>query len=113
MYQIRKCKQFTSYQGGEVANLVPDKFRNLSIPYVGNTQEDFFDYITQNSWDLQDIYQEFDEQTLLEMEKIWQPNWEEFDNSENKFEDSWMEMGHVNSEWSRRGGFESFLDTLN
>ncbi len=93
MYQIRKCKQFTSYQAGEPANLDPEKFKNLSIPYSGETEQDFFDYITENAWELENIYEELDEETRSELEKIWMPEYEEYSNSEYKFEDSWMELG--------------------
>ena len=37
MYQIRKCERITSWNMSEVANLNPDDFRNLSVPFEGET----------------------------------------------------------------------------
>ena len=112
MYQIRKCEKFTSWQAGPVANLDPEKFRNLSIPYEGSTEEDFMNYIASNSYELEEIYQELDEETLNEMEAIWHPEYKEYSNSTWKFEDSWYEIGKENPEYSKYGGFESSHDTL-
>lgn len=113
MYQIRKCKQFTSYQAGEVANLDPEKFRNLSIPYEGSSEQEFFDYLTENSYELEEIYEEMDEETTTELEKLWMPQYEEYSNSEYKFEDSWYELGKVNPEYRKTGEFECLIDNVN
>jgi hypothetical protein len=113
MYKIRKCEKITSWQAGSPATLDPEKFRNLSIPYEGSTEEEFLDYIASNSYELEEIYEELDDETLSQMESIWHPEYVEYSNSSWKFEDSWYEIGKENPEYSKYGGFESSHDTLN
>jgi len=106
MYQIRKCERITSCHMSEVANLNPDDFRNLSVPFEGESDEDFLDYLQGNRYELEEIYKEFSEETLNELNKIWEPDWTEYSNSTWKFEDSWLESGRVDEAWSKTGGFE-------
>jgi starvation-inducible outer membrane lipoprotein len=109
--QIRKSKRVTSYQCSEVADLDPEKFRNLSVPFTGETEEEFMEYISQNSYELEEIYSEFDEETWSEFEKILQPEWVEYNNSEYKYEDSWYEAGNVDESFTKSGGFEVIHST--
>jgi len=104
MYQIRKCERITSWQMTEVANLNPDKFRNISEPFEGETEEDFVKYL--DSLYLDDVYEELDEETQIEMSKIYEPDWTEYSNSTWKGEDSWLESGRVDETWTKTGGFE-------
>lgn len=106
MYQIRKCERYTSWNCSEVANLDPEKFRTLSVPFEGETEKDFLDYISSNQYELEEIYDEIDEDTMDELQKIWSPEWTEYSNSAWKFEDSWLESGKENEEWRKTGGFE-------
>jgi hypothetical protein len=112
MYQLRKCEKFTSWQAGPAVTLDPEKFRNLSIPYEGDCEQDFLDYIASNAYDLEEMYDELDEETRNQMESIWHPEMLEYSNSTWKFEDSWYEIGKENSEYTKYGGFESTHDTL-
>ena len=61
MYQIRKCERYTSCSSSEAANLDPEKFKKLSVPFEGETEEDFLNYISQNQYELEEIYEEIDE----------------------------------------------------
>jgi len=106
MYQIRKCERITSCMASEVANLDPEKFRTLSVPFEGETEEDFLAYLSENQYELEEIYEEIDEETHSELEKIWYPEWTEYSNSAWKYEDSWHESGRVDETWTRYGGFE-------
>jgi hypothetical protein len=107
MYQIRKCERYTSCSSSEAANLDPEKFRTLSVPFEGKTEEDFLNYISQNQYELEEIYEEIDEETQSELDKIWSPEWTEFSNSAWKYEDSWHESGRVDETWTKYGGFEA------
>jgi hypothetical protein len=113
MYQIRKCERYTSYLCSEAANLDPEKFRTLSIPFEGETEEEFLSYIESNRYELEEIYEEIDEETLSELGKIWEPEWNEYSNSAWKYEDSWHESGRVDETWTKTGGFESYHTTDN
>ena len=104
--QIRKCERYTSWSCSGVADLDPEKFRNLSIPYNGKTDEDFFNYITENMYELEEIWDEIDEKTQFELGALFDPEWTEYSNSAWKYEDSWYEAGNVNEEWRRTGNFE-------
>ena len=76
MYQLRKCLKFTSYQATNTITLDPEKFRNLSIPYEGNSEEEFLKYIDENSYDLEDIYEEMDEEVEEIRNNISKPDGE-------------------------------------
>jgi len=111
--QIRKCERITSCMSSEVANLDPEKFKNLSIPFTGETDEEFFTYLTENMWDFEDIWDDIDEETQNELGVLFEPEWTEYSNSAWKYEDSWYEGGNVNEEWRRTGGFEVIHTTDN
>jgi hypothetical protein len=97
----------------EVVSLDPEKFKNISIPFDGETDEDFFNYLTQNMWDFQDIYDEFDDETWSELSALFEPEWTEYSNSAWKYEDTWYESGNVDEEYTRTGGFEVIQTTDN
>ena len=110
MYQIRKCERFTSWQTSEVATLDPEKFKNISVPFTGETEEEFLNYIQDNRYELEEIYDEIEkelgEETLAELGKLWSPEWTEYSNSKSKGEESWFESGKENPEYRKTGGFE-------
>jgi len=111
--QIRKCERVTSYLSTEVANLNPEKFKNLSIPFEGEGDEEFLSYLDENMYELYEvIYEEIDEETLVELSKVWEPEWTEYSNSAWKGEDSWLEVGNVNEEYTKTGGFEVLQTTM-
>jgi hypothetical protein len=93
----------------EVANLDPEKFKNISEPFEGETEEEFLKYLDLLYFD--DIYEELDEETQIEMSKIYEPEWTEYSNSTWKGEDSWLESGRVDETWTKTGGFEVNFDT--
>jgi hypothetical protein len=106
MIQIRKCEKVTVYNTTEVANLNPEDFRALSVPFEGETDEDFLSYLENNRYELEDIYEEIGEEILSELNKIWEPEWTEYSNSAWDGEESWLESGEVNEEYTKTGGFE-------
>lgn len=111
MYQIRKCERYTSWQCSEVATLDPEKFKTLSIPFEGETEEDFLNYISENTWDFEEIWDELDEETQDQLNSILDPSWTEYSNSAYKFEDSWHESGKIDETWTKTGGFEVIHST--
>ena len=109
--QIRKCERVTSYNTTEVVNLNPDDFRNLSVPFEGETDEDFLNYLDENRYDIEDIHDELSEEVFNELNKLWEPEWTEYSNSAWNGADSWLESGEVNEEFSKTGGFEVMIST--
>lgn len=103
MIQIRKCEKVTVYNTTEVAKLNPEDFRTLSVPFEGQTDEEFLSYLEDNK---EDIYEEISEDIFLELNKIWEPEWTEYSNSTWNGEESWLESGEVNKEYTKTGGFQ-------
>lgn len=110
--KIRKCERVTSYNTTEVANLNPEDFKDISVPFKGEDDEDFLLYLEENRYDLEEIWEEFSEETLSELNKLWEPEWTEYSNSAWNGEDSWLESGEVNEEYGKTGGFD-IINTTN
>lgn len=98
MYKIRKNKKVISIYTTEVAELNPESFKTLSIPFLGSTEEDFLYYIQDNRSELEEITDELDPATISELNKLWDPTWGETYNSEWDGEESWVESGDSISE---------------
>jgi hypothetical protein len=112
MYQIRKCQTYSVTSKTKTAFLDPEKFRNLSIPYEGDSEEEFVNYISELYID--DIYEELDEETFSELDKFHDNvEWEEWYNSAWDGEESWFDIGEENEEYRRTGGFEVRHTTTN
>ena len=109
--QIRKCERVTSYNTTEVANLNPEDFKNISFPFEGESDEEFLSYLDENRYELEEIWEEFSEETLSELNKLWEPEWTEYSNSAWKGEESWLEGGEVNEEYTKTGGFDTKYTT--
>jgi len=114
MIQIRKSQQYTVTSVTEVAKLDPEKFRNLSTtPYTGETDEDFMNYIEELGYDLYDLYDELDEETQTELDKLFDnADWDEIHSTAWDGEDSWFEVGEVDEEYRKTGGFRVDHDTF-
>jgi hypothetical protein len=109
--QIRKCERVVVFNTTEVANLNPDDFRNLSVPFEGESDEEFLAYLEDNKWELEDIYEEIDQDVLNELNKLWEPEWTEYSNSAWDGEDSWLESGQEDESYRKTGGFEVLTST--
>jgi hypothetical protein len=48
MYQIRKCQTYSVTSKTQTATLNPEKFRNLSTPYEGESEEEFVKALQSN-----------------------------------------------------------------
>ena len=107
MYQIRKCERYTSYRTSEVAKLDPNKFKSISLPFKGESEEEFLHYIRDNEFD----QSELDEETQSELENLYDPDWTEYYNSSFNFADDWYESGNPDSEFRKNGEFDSKFTT--
>ncbi len=109
--KIRKCERIVVFNATEVANLNPEDFRNLSVPFEGESDEEFLSYLEENKWELEDIYEEIDQDVLNELNKLWGPEWTEYSNSAWDGEDSWLESGEEDESYRKTGGFEVLNST--
>jgi hypothetical protein len=109
--KIRKCERVVVFNATDVANLNPDDFRNLSVPFEGESDEEFLAYLEDNKWELEDIYEEIDQDVLNELNKLWEPEWTEYSNSAWDGEDSWLESGEEDESYRKTGGFEVLNST--
>jgi hypothetical protein len=111
--KFRRCRKYTSYESGKVVELNPGSFRNLSIPFNGETEEDFLNYLNDNMSELEEIKDEMDIETYQKIMEIYQPEFEsgytEYYNSSVDEEETWLESGEVHDEEE----FETFLSTNN
>lgn len=113
--QIRKCEAVTTLYSGEIANLDPEKFRNLSFPYEGNTNEDFLEYIEKLIYKYNDMTDEWeeklDEETNNELWKLIEAPQEAYWHSTMKGANEWFESGVDNEENRKNGDFDVEFST--
>lgn len=96
MITVRKVERYTVYRESEKAELDPEKFKSLSVPFEGETELEFLEYIEENIgefYDDEDLWNELDEQTQAEFGKLVEPEYEEYYNSAWDGEDSFFESG--------------------
>lgn len=109
-YQIRKAEQMTVWLASEPVELDPKKFKKLSEnPYTGDGAEDFVKYIA--GLDFYDLPHDLDEKTLDLLNELHEGVMQEFDNSAQKYANTWLELGEKNEEYRRTGGFRIIEST--
>lgn len=113
--KVRQCRKWTSWETSPIIELNPDDFRNLSIPFEGDTEAEFIKYLSEYSYEFENIEDEFNEELYLRVMSFIQPGnyaeWEEYYNSLHKHEESWFEVGEENSDYSKNGFFETKITT--
>jgi hypothetical protein len=97
MYKLRKLETYTVTRTTQIATLDPEKFRNISIPYEGNSEEEFLNYIDQ--LDFWEIEEELDSETKDELNKFYDyQEWEEIHNTAWDGANLWLELGEETDE---------------
>lgn len=105
--QVRKLESVSYIYSTEVVNLDPEKFRNCSRPYEGNSDEEFLSYLDKIGYDLDSLLEEVDEETADELVKLLDTPHREIWNSTLKGEKSWYESGKCVEGKVKNGGFET------
>jgi hypothetical protein len=95
MCQIRRNQKVTTIYSTEAVELNPEKFKSISIPFLGEDEDDFVEYIQDNISVLEDIIDELDAETSSELYKLIDATWSETYNSSWDGEESWTESGEV------------------
>lgn len=108
-YQLRKRENVTCYLASEVVELDEDAFRQLSEnPYTGNSPQDFLKYIADMDISNGTPYELDMEQTeALQNLRGDEVKMEEFSNSAQNCEDSWLELRQKDEEYVKYGGFKT------
>jgi len=113
-YKIRKRENVTQYLASDIAELDDESFRKLKVnPYTGANDKDFLQYIADMET-FDGLPEDLDEQNADQLNKIKGDALEmkEYGSSAEKFEGSWFELGEINEELRKTGGFEIKQSTL-
>jgi hypothetical protein len=116
-YQLRKVERYTNWEATKAVSLNPDDFTTLSTPYSGKTEEDFMNYIQElYHEDWYGICEELEELGNMDsadaLSTLFEGEMEVYSSTVEKQEDSWMEVGEVNEQYSKYGGFNSSFTTM-
>ena len=98
MLTLRKVERYTVLRDTESITLDPEKFRGISNPYEGQTDKEFIEYIHNNIqefYDDDELWDELDVETQIQLGKFLEPEYREFYNSAWKAEDSFIECGTI------------------
>lgn len=109
---VRKVETWTISAASDPIEVNVDALRNCEPPYEGDTDEELAQYLYENVYNNyewydnetnKEVYGE-DEAYELSMEECYTEN--EFFDSRTKGEESWVQVGIPNPEWTKQGGFE-------
>ena len=109
---VRKVETWTISSASEPVEVNVEALRKCEPPYEGNSDEELAMYLFDNVYMNYDFYENEtnkevygeDEVYELCMEEVY--DMEEFFDSRNKGEESWIQVGVPNPEWTKHGGFE-------
>ena len=116
-YQLRKVERYTNWEATKAGTLNPDDFTTLSTPYTGKTEEEFMNYIQELYYeDWYEICDELEELGSMDsadaLSTLFEGEMEIYSSTTEKEEDMWVEVGEVNEEYSKYGGFKSNFNTM-
>lgn len=109
--EIRKMESYNIVESTEPMSFNIDDFRSCVPPFIGETEEEFFEYF--NEIDYIDDFIEENKEVLSEevCDKLYSLEYEYEMNiihdSRNKFADTWLEYGKTNKEFTKNGEFET------
>jgi hypothetical protein len=114
---VRKVETWTISSASEPIEVNVEALRKCEPPYEGESHDELIDYLTENVWGNYEWYDNEtnievygeDETFALSMEEAYVEN--EFFDSRTKGEDSNIQVGVPNEEWTRYGGFETFASS--
>jgi hypothetical protein len=109
---VRKVETWAISSASEPIEVNVEALRNCEPPYEGDSPEDLVEYLTENVWGEYEFYENetnievYGEDAVydLVMEECYVEN--EFFDSRTKGEDTNIQVGIPNEEYTRNGGFE-------
>ena len=109
---VRKVETWAISSASEPIEVNVEALRKCDPPYEGNSDEELAQYLFENVYMNYDFYENetnkevYGEDAVYDlcMEEVY--DMEEFFDSRNKGEESWIQVGVPNPEWTKHGGFE-------
>jgi hypothetical protein len=109
---VRKVETWTISAASEPIEVNVEALRNCVPPYEGDSDEELAKYLYDIVYMNYDFYENetnkevYGEEAVYElcMEEVY--DMEEFFDSRNKGEESWIQVGTPNPEWTKQGGFQ-------
>ena len=109
---VRKVETWTISSASEPIEVNVEALRKCDPPYEGNSDEELAQYLFENVYMNYDFYENetnkevYGEDAVYDlcMEEVYEM--EEFFDSRTKGEESWIQVGVPNPEWTKHGGFE-------
>jgi hypothetical protein len=109
---VRKVETWTISSASEPIEVNVEALRKCDPPYEGNSDEELAQYLFENVYMNYDFYDNetnkevYGEDAVYDlcMEEVY--DMEEFFDSRTKGEESWIQVGVPNPEWTKHGGFE-------
>lgn len=119
-FQIRKCEKYTNWEATEAVNLNPEDFVNLpDFPYEGDTgsEQEFVEYIQELYYeDWYDICDQLEEQGNTDLADtlslLFEGDMEIYSSTTDKYSTEWFDIGEVDPEYTKYGGFNGRYNTL-
>lgn len=119
-FQIRKCEKYTNWEATEAVNLNPEDFVNLpDFPYEGDTtsEQEFVEYIQELYYeDWYEICDQLEEQGNTDLADtlslLFEGDMEIYSSTTDKYATEWFDIGEVDPEYTKYGGFNGRYNTL-
>jgi hypothetical protein len=91
--EIRKCVEYTVHEATTSINLDMEEFKTLSIPFTGESEQEFLGYI-RDEFEWEEVFEELTPETQAKISLIFDcPEYEQTYNSAFDGENSWFESG--------------------
>ena len=117
---VRKIETWTISSASEPIEVNVEALRKCEPPYKGDSEQELVNYLQNEVWNEyefydnehnKEVYGEDELQNLL-LEDGYHDKKVYSDSREKGCED-WVELGHLNEEYRKTGGFESLKDNGN
>lgn len=119
-FQIRKCEKYTNWEATEAVDLNPEDFQTLpDFPYDGDldSEQEFVEYIQELFYeDWYDICDQLEEQGNTDLADtlslLFEGDMEIYSSTTDKYSTEWFDIGEVDPEYTKYGGFNGRHNTL-
>lgn len=101
--QIRKIEQITLFVATDPVEIDPEKFRNISDPYTGNTEQEFVEYLAR--FFPYSIPEDLDDETKNILAELDEAGMEEYSSSLDKGANISLQAGEQDLSYRKTGGF--------